>query len=146
MVCNENYAAGSDWSIIPSSAIKRNKYKFHCDFYFKEIRNDDTLSLISIDPTLTSSLQADIFRDLIETGEPTSGAYLHEGTRFMLSQDLRSHGDPWSAWPIIGCATVDWVLGQGGTHIQAIVDFASFPNMPTMFARSRPLELQQELL
>lgn len=94
--------------------------------------------------TLHSSLLADLFPHLNETDEPSRGPYIYEGTRFTLSPDLQSRDEIRRVRAQICHAAAKWAYDQGGTQLQAVVDFSAFAGFVEMTMQTRPLGLAHE--
>ncbi len=97
-----------------------------------------------LNPTPQSSLLADLFPHLIETGEAPRGPTLYEGTRFALCSDLRRQDIAKHVRSEICVAAAEWVLAQGGRQIQTVVDFSAFQTFVAMTMHTRPLGLPHD--
>jgi len=141
----DTFILNRNWALPSRDGMEIDQYDTNESIYFILLNEQkDIVASARITQTLKSSLLADLFPHLIETGESPRGSKLYEGTRFTLSPKLRSCAEARRARAEIGCSTVKWVLEHGGTQIQAVVDYSSFPNMVAMSMQTRPLGLPHE--
>ena len=142
----ENFVVRRRWPLPCRDGRDIDQYD-HAEAAYLIVLDDEDGAILGsarINHTPHSSLLADLFPHLIETGEAPRGPTLFEGTRFALSPALRSKAAIRRVRSELGCTAAEWVLAQGGTQIQAVVDYSAFAAFVDMSMRTRPMGLAQD--
>ena len=113
--------------------------------------NDEAIYFIDMDdagaiqgtvrmtPTARYSLLADYFPHLIENGSSPRSSKIYEATRYLVLPARKEESRVGKARLIL--AVVEWCMSQKLTHLQAVVDTATFPTFIEMTPRTIPLGL-----
>lgn len=113
--------------------------------------NDEAIYFIDMDdagaiqgtvrmtPTARYSLLADYFPHLIENGSSPRSSKIYEATRYLVLPARKEDSRVGKARLIL--AVVEWCMSQKLTHLQAVVDTATFPTFIEMTPRTIPLGL-----
>lgn len=142
----EHFVLRRNWSLPTRAGRDIDQYDAADAAYVVALADKDgsIQGYARLNQTLRSSLLADLFPHLIETGEAPRGPTLFEGTRFALSPGLRSRAESRRVRSQICLAAAQWVLDQGGTHLQTVVDYSAFPTFVEMTLHTLPLGLHHD--
>lgn len=141
----EIFVARRQWSLPSRNEMDIDQYDNDDAVYFALTDDDGSIvAAARINHTVRSSLLADLFPFLIETGEPARGDGLYEGTRFIVNPKARSRAAVCRLRAELVSAVVEWCLDHGGTHLQAVIDANMLTSFVEMTMRTRPLGLAHD--
>lgn len=131
------------WS-LPSADGEReiDQYDAPDAVYFFDLDDDDGIrGSVRMTPTDRYSLLADYFPHLIENGEDPRSPKIYEATRYLILPSRRNRYDVRAAKTRLVMAVVEWCLQNKLSHLQAVVDTATFSTFVEMNPLTMPLGL-----
>jgi acyl-homoserine lactone synthase len=110
--------------------------------YFFDLDDDDVIrGSVRMTPTDRHSLLADYFPHLIENGAAPRSSAIYEATRYLILPSRRNRYDVRVAKARLVMAVVEWCLRNKLSHLQAVVDTATFSTFVEMNPLTMPLGL-----
>ncbi len=142
----ETFVKRRNWPLPCRADLDIDQYDDGSATYFIMLDDDGHRILASsrINQTVRSSLLADLFPHLIESGDAPRAPTLYEGTRFMLDPSLATHERRREMRALLCTAICRWILDQGGTHLQAVVELSGFQSFLEMSLRTRAMGLPHD--
>ena len=131
------------WS-LPSADRDReiDQYDVADAVYFFDLDDDDVIrGSVRMTPTDRHSLLADYFSHLIENGAVPRSPAIYEATRYLVVPSRRNRYDVRVAKTRLVMAVVEWCLQRKLSHLQAVVDTATFSTFVEMNPLTMPLGL-----
>ena len=141
----QHFVQRRGWSLPTRNKMEIDQYDVDDAVYFILLANDGSIEgTVRLNQTVRSSLLADLFPFLIETGELPRGEHLYEGSRFIVAPAEQSKKTVCRAKSEVLAALVDWCLDHGGRDVQAVIDASMLSSFLEMTMRTRVLGLAHE--
>jgi acyl-homoserine lactone synthase len=137
------FVKGRGWS-LPSCDGDREIDQYDVDdaiYFFDLDDNDGIRGSVRMTPTDRYSLLADYFPHLVETGGSVRCPTIYEATRYLVLPTRDRGESVRAAKARLIIAVVEWCLQRKLTHLQAVVDTATFSTFVEMNPLTIPLGL-----
>lgn len=136
------FVVGRQWSLPTINGMDIDQYDCPEAVYFFDQEDDGSISAhVRLTPTATHSLLADYFPHLIEGDTDPRGDAIWECTRYIVRPSKKSRERNRAAKAQLVVTMLEWCRANGVTHIQTVIDTATFPTFVEMTAETRPLGL-----
>lgn len=136
------FIEGRQWSLPAVHDKEIDQYDCQEAVYFFEQQEDGSISShVRLTPTATHSLLADYFPHLCEAGIDPRGNTIWECTRYIVRPSKKSRESNRKTKTKLIIAMLEWCKANGITHIQTVIDTATFPTFLEMTSETRPLGL-----
>ncbi|QXX76102.1 acyl-homoserine-lactone synthase [Methylovirgula sp. HY1] len=111
------------WSLPSHNGFEIDQYDTTDAVYFISYGADGAIEAsVRLTPTMQSSLLADYFPHLIETGDEPRSPHIYEATRYIVQPARKSRDALREAKARIFVPVVEWCLEQRLTHFQTVID------------------------
>lgn len=138
----DTFVRDRQWTLPTRNGTEIDQYDRDDSIYFYGLDEDNFLrSHVRLTPSVTSSLLADCFPHLVETGVDIRSATVFEGTRLIVSPRKGSKISNKAAKAELLVAMFEWSQSMGATHIQVIVESRMLASYVEMTPDIRPLGL-----
>ncbi len=130
------------WSLPHRGGYEIDQYDTDDAIYFIHLGDDGSIEMAArMTPTVHSSLMADYFPFLNETGAPTRSPKIYEATRYIVQPRNRSRVYQRQLKSRFLVPLVEWCMDQKHTHLQTVIDKAALPSFVEMTMLTQPLGL-----
>jgi acyl-homoserine lactone synthase len=136
------FVVGRQWSLPSTNGMEIDQYDCPEAAYFYDQEDDGTISAhVRLTPTKTHSLLADYFPHLCEGDTDPRGETIWECTRYIVRPSKKSRERNRIAKAELVVTMLEWCKANGITHIQTVIDTATFPTFVEMTSETKPLGL-----
>lgn len=123
----ETFVLGRRWSLPVSQGREIDQYDNSDAVYFLDFDDAGYLQgSVRLTPTLTSSLTADYYAHLCQTGDLLRDPFVLEGTRYIAAPRARTARNNRIVKARILGAMTEYAYEFGITHIQTVIDAALY--------------------
>lgn len=113
--------------------------------YFCESNDEGQIEAhVRLTPTLTHSLMADYFPHIVDQRYSPRGKGIWEATRYIVLPARKSRAGNRAAKTRILSAMLEWALDNRVSHIQTVIDTATFASFVEMTEETLPLGLSHD--
>lgn len=136
------FVSGRKWTLPTQNGMDIDQYDVPEAEYF--VRQDDNGNVdchVRLTPTRTHSLLADYFPHLVEGNGSARGDKIYEATRYIVMPSTKSRESNRAAKAELLLEMLRWVEAQGGTHVQTVIDTATFASFCEMTSQTQALGL-----
>jgi acyl-homoserine lactone synthase len=138
----EVFVKGRGWSLPAANGLEIDQYDDDDAVYFLDVNDDNRIQgSIRITPTVKSSLIADYFPHLVESGEPARSALIYECTRYIVQPPRKNRTDNRLAKSRIIGAMLEWCVEHRLTYLQTVIDSVALPTYLELTPLTVPLGL-----
>ncbi len=130
------------WSLPSRQGLEIDQYDTDDAVYFLTFREDGVIEgSLRLTPTMQSSLIADYFPHLIETGAPPRAPDIHEASRLILQPLKRTRLAMRAAKARLMIPLLEWCLERRLAYFQTIIDAAALTSYVEITGHTRVLGL-----
>lgn len=114
------------WTLPTRNGFEIDQYDTDKAVYFLLIADDGSIEAsVRLTPTIHSSLLADIFPQLVETGEAPRSPWIYEATRYIVSPSRKTRAALRKTKATLLAAMLEWSLDRQLAYLQTIIDTAA---------------------
>jgi acyl-homoserine lactone synthase len=130
------------WSLPSVNGHEIDQYDNDDAVYFLEVDEHDLIrGTIRVTPSVKSSLLADYFPHLVETGGPLRSPDIHECTRYIAMSSLKTRHENRAAKSRIIGAMLEWSLERKLTFLQTVIETSTLTSYLELTSQTIPLGL-----
>jgi acyl-homoserine lactone synthase len=130
------------WSLPHRAGFEIDQYDTDDAVYFLHLTADGAIEAsVRMTPSIHSSLMADYFPHLNETGKPTRSPEIYEATRYIISPRNRAPAYQRKLKSTFLLNLIGWCAEQKLSHLQSVIDKAALPSFVEMSMLTQPLGL-----
>jgi len=130
------------WSLPSINGCEIDQYDDEDAVYFIELDpHDDIRGTIRITPSVKSSLLADYFPHLVETGGPLRSPDIYECTRYIAMSSLKTRHENRAAKSRIISSMLDWSLRHKLSFLQTVIETSTLASYLELTSQTIPLGL-----
>jgi acyl-homoserine lactone synthase len=138
----QTFVVGRQWTLPTANGLDIDQYDSQHAVYFYDQDDDGTICAhVRLTPTKTHSLLADYFPHLCEDGVDPRGDTIWECTRYIVRPSKKSRDKNRAAKAQLVVTMLEWCRCNGITHIQTVIDTATYPTFLEMTKETQPLGL-----
>jgi N-acyl-L-homoserine lactone synthetase len=136
------FVEGRKWSLPSRNDLDIDQYDCPQAAYFCEIDDDGAVqSHVRLTPTVTHSLMADYFPHLVSDRFTPRDPRIYEATRYIVQPSKKSRQSNRQAKARLLVAMLEWAETKGLSHIQTVIDTATYASFVEMTEATIPLGL-----
>lgn len=136
------FIGGRKWSLPCKDGMDIDQYDVSEAVYFFRTATDGTVDChVRLTPTTKYSLLADYFPHLVEGDQNARGETIYEATRYIVLPAKRSAEANRRAKAELLVEMLEWAESNGVTHIQTVIDTATFASFLEMTSETQVLGL-----
>lgn len=136
------FVQGRKWSLPSRNGYEIDQYDTDDAVYFISYSDDGSIEAsVRMTPTTHSSLLADYFPHLIETGEAPRSPHIYEATRYIVQPARKTRQALRTAKSRLFVSLLKWCLEQRLTHFQTVIDSKALSTFLEISAHTRVLGL-----
>lgn len=130
------------WSLPSRRGMEIDQYDTDDAVYFVSLTDNGSIEASArMTPTMHSSLLADYFPHLIETGEAPRSPHIYEATRYMVQPARKTRAAIKKAKVKLLVPLLEWCLEQHLTHLQTVIDAGALSSFLKITPQTRALGL-----
>jgi acyl-homoserine lactone synthase len=130
------------WALPSINGCEIDQYDNEDAVYFLEVdKNDDIRGTIRITPSVRSSLLADCFPHLNETGDTLRAPDIYECTRYIALSTLKTRHENRAAKSRIISAMLEWSLRRKLSFLQTVIETSTLASYLELTSQTVPLGL-----
>jgi acyl-homoserine lactone synthase len=136
------FIQGRKWSLPSRKGYEIDQYDTDDAVYFITYADDGAIEgSVRLTPTTHSSLLADYFPHLVETGESPRSPHIYEATRYIVQPARKTREALRKAKSRILAPLVQWCIEHELTHFQTVIDAGVLNSFLEMSGHTRVLGL-----
>jgi acyl-homoserine lactone synthase len=136
------FVGGRKWSLPTQGDMEIDQYDVPEAVYFWRQDDDGQVDChVRITPTTKHSLLADYFPHLVEGDTSPRGKTIYEATRYIAMPSKKTRENNRTAKAELLLQMLEWADANGVTHIQTVIDTATYASFVEMTPDTRPLGL-----
>lgn len=136
------FVHGRKWTLPTKTDMEIDQYDVPEAVYFcGQDDNGDVECHVRLTPTVTHSLLADYFPHLVEGRLSPRGEAIYEATRYIVMPTKKSRQSNRAAKANLLLKMLEWADDNGVTHIQTVIDTATFASFCEMTSKTEALGL-----
>jgi acyl-homoserine lactone synthase len=136
------FIEGRKWTLPIRGDLEIDQYDCDAAVYFCETDDDGAIrSHVRLTPTVTHSLMADYFPHLVNGRYSPRDPLIYEATRYIVMPAKKSRDTNKRAKAQLLLKMMSWAAEQGLSHIQTVIDTATFASFVEMTQQTIPLGL-----
>jgi acyl-homoserine lactone synthase len=130
------------WPLPAVNSYEIDQYDDDDAVYFLDLDDDDKIQgTVRMTPTVKSSLLADYFPHLVESGESPRSPRVYEATRYIVLPSQKSREALRLAKGRLLTVLLEWCLDKRLSHLQAVVDSGALSSFVEITPQTMPLGL-----
>jgi N-acyl-L-homoserine lactone synthetase len=130
------------WSLPVVNNREIDQYDDDDAFYFLDLDDDENIQgTVRMTPTVKSSLLADYFPHLVESGQSPRSPRVYEATRYIILPSQKSREALRLAKGRLLTALLAWCLDKRLSHLQTVIDAGTLSSFVEITPQTMPLGL-----
>lgn len=136
------FVSGRKWTLPTQNGMDIDQYDVpEAEYFVRQDENGNVDCHVRLTPTRTHSLLADYFPHLVEGNVSARGDTIYEATRYIVMPSTKSRESNRAAKAELLLEMLRWVEAKGGTHVQTVIDTATFASFCEMTSQTQALGL-----
>lgn len=136
------FVSARKWTLPTQNGMDIDQYDVaDAQYFVRQDSNGNVECHVRLTPTRTHSLLADYFPHLVEGNNAARGDTIYEATRYIVMPTSKSRESNRAAKAELLLAMLRWVEAKGGTHVQTVIDTATFASFCEMTLHTQALGL-----
>ena len=133
---------GRGWSLPTKHGLEIDQYDDKNAVYFLDLNEDNIIEgTVRITPTVKSSLTADYFPHLVQSGQSPRASDVYEATRYIVRPVKKSRELNRIAKSRLLGALTEWCIDHDVMSIQTVIDSNTLPTFIELNPEVRPMGL-----
>jgi acyl-homoserine lactone synthase len=130
------------WALPSVNGLEIDQYDDDEAVYFLEVDERSNIrGTIRITPSVKSSLLADYFPHLVETGDPLRAPDIYECTRYIAMSSQKTRHENRAAKSRIISAMLEWSLQHRLSYLQTVIETSTLTSYLELTSQTIPLGL-----
>lgn len=139
---HEIFVKRRGWALPSVNGFEIDQYDNDDAIYFLDVDDDDVIrGSIRVTPSVKSSLLADYFPHLVETGGPLRAPDIFECTRYIAMSTTKTRQDNRAAKSRIIGAMLEWALTKKLSYLQTVIETSTLSSYLDLTSMTIPLGL-----